>query len=81
MCWRNLRLEFDSIAACAALGLMVASAALVACDSRTVAVEQARAPVKSMPAAFSRSDGMEPRPPFDETSITPVETAGASAKE
>ena len=71
----------ESIVVLATAGMALVCASLVACESHASVGESARAAMQPTAVAVDPLAGLEPRPPFDETPITPVETVGASSKD
>lgn len=59
-------------------GLALLCASLVACESHVMLGEPVPAAAQPAQMAAYSLQGMEPMPPFDETPITPAETAGAT---
>jgi hypothetical protein len=74
----TFRFVGDSIVVLTTAGMALACASLVACESRASTDEQVMATSQPAQIAINPLAGMEPRPPFDETRITPTETVGAN---
>lgn len=60
------------------ISTLVLVTGLAACVAKPVA-EQAAAPAATIPAGVESDARMAPQAPYDQTPITPVESAGASA--
>lgn len=81
MSCRVHRFMGDLSVAFATAGLALLCAPLVACDSRASVEAQVTPTVQPTRVAANPLRDLEPRPPLDETPITPMETVGASSRD
>ena len=77
MRFATIRFLGDSFVVLTTVAMAFACASLVACGSHAPADEQVMATAQPTQVAINALEGMEPRPPLDETPITADETVGA----